>query len=166
MVTVACKAVKVRSSAEPEYQIRGAGHMDGMKTKAGYDSDSSRRGPSFDHATVQLEAIDFGPKMAFSSPTLAPTCPFPRPTLLRFYRAKSPAPFLAGYCSTWPNSTNPMPFNFAISSKLYQDYKVSCSFAYSDTPTRFLRHADAPPLYLLWPSVSASPNFTIAYSPP
>lgn len=88
MMTLACK---VRSS---EYQIRGPGRTDGMKTKAGSLS-WPRRGPSLDRATVRLETIsssDFGPKMGFASPTWEPTCPFPWPAFLGFYWANPLAP--------------------------------------------------------------------------
>ena len=57
--------------------------------------------------------------------------------------------------------------DFAISSKRYQDYKVSYCFAYSDTPTRFLQHAVAPPrLFPRLPVSASSSNFVIAYSLP
>ena len=57
--------------------------------------------------------------------------------------------------------------DLAISSKPYQDYKVSYCFAYSDTPTRFLQHAVAPPrLFPRLPVSASSSNFAIAYSLP
>ena len=75
--------------------------------------------------------------MVFASPTLARICPLPWPTLLGFYWAKSLAPLLAGHCMVLGHIQQiRCRSNFAISSKPYQDYKVSYCLAYSDTSTR------------------------------
>ena len=64
--------------------------------------------------------------MAFASPTLARICPLPWPTLLGFYWAKFLAPLLAGHCMVLGHIQQiRCRSNFAISSKPYQDYKVS-----------------------------------------
>ena len=78
---------------------------------------------------MRLETISsfvFGPKMASASPTLVRISPLPWPALLGFYWAKSLAPLLAGHCMVLGHIQQiRCRSNFAISSKPYQDYKVS-----------------------------------------